>query len=63
LVSVLVTVVVSLATAPKPASELTGLVYGVTPIPKEENVPVFHKPIFWAGVALTLFIILQIIFW
>jgi SSS family solute:Na+ symporter len=62
-VCVLVTVFVSLATTPKPVAELTGLVYGVTPIPKEENVPLMHKPIFWAGVALVLFVILQIIFW
>ena len=63
LVCVLVTVVVSLATTPKPAAELTGLVYGFTPIPKEENVPLLHKPIFWAGVAVAFFVILQIIFW
>jgi solute:Na+ symporter, SSS family len=62
-VCVLVTVVVSLATTPKPLAELTGLVYGVTPIPKEENVPLLQKPIFWASVALVLFVILQIIFW
>jgi solute:Na+ symporter, SSS family len=62
-VCVLVTVFVSLATTPKPVAELTGLVYGVTPIPKEENVPLLQKPIFWAGVALILFVILQIIFW
>jgi len=62
-VCVLVTVFVSLATIPKPVAELTGLVYGVTPIPKEENVPLVRKPIFWAGVALILFVILQIIFW
>jgi len=36
---------------------LAGLVYGYTPIPKEENVPLLHKPIFWAGVALVLFVI------
>jgi len=63
LVCVVVTVAVSLATTPKPAAELTGLVYGYTPIPKEENVPLLHKPIFWAGVALVLFVILQIVFW
>jgi solute:Na+ symporter, SSS family len=63
LVCVSVTVVVSLATAPKPAGELVGLVYGVTPIPKEENVPLLHKPVFWAGVALVLFVILQLTFW
>jgi len=38
-------------------------VYGYTPIPKEENVPLLHKPIFWAGVALVLFVILQVVFW
>jgi solute:Na+ symporter, SSS family len=63
LVCVFVTVAVSLATAPKPATELVGLVYGVTPIPKEENVPLLHKPIFWAGVAVVLFVILQVMFW
>ena len=63
LVCVFVTVGVSLATAPKPAAELVGLVYGVTPIPKEENVALLHKPLFWAGVALLLFIILQLTFW
>jgi solute:Na+ symporter, SSS family len=63
LVCVLVTVGVSLATTPKSAAELTGLVYGATPIPKEENVPLLHKPILWAGVALVLFVILQIVFW
>jgi len=45
------------------AAELAGLVYGYTPIPKEENVPLLHKPIFWAGVALVLFVILQVVFW
>ena len=62
LVCVVVTIGVSLATAPKPATELTGLVYGLTPIPKEEGVPLIHKPIFWAAVAFVLFLILQIVF-
>ena len=62
-VCVAVTVGVSLITTPKPAAELTGLVYGYTPIPKEENVPLLQKPIFWAGVALVLFVILQVVFW
>jgi SSS family solute:Na+ symporter len=63
LVCVLVTVAVSLATTPKPAADLKGLVYGITPIPKEVNVPLLHKPIFWAGAALALLVMLQIIFW
>src|SRR6266849_5553157 len=63
LVCVIVTVGVSLATTPKPDAELTGVVYGITAIPKEENVPLLHKPIFWAGVALALFVVLQLVFW
>src|SRR6201987_2195431 len=62
LVCVVVTIGVSLATAPKPATELTGLVYGLAPLPKEEGVPLIHKPIFWAAVAFGLFLILQIVF-
>src|SRR5262249_23492239 len=63
LVCVSVTIGVSLASSPKPAAGLTGLVYGLTPIPKEEGVPLFHKPIFWAAVAFVLFLILQFLFW
>jgi SSS family solute:Na+ symporter len=63
IVCVLVTVLVSLATKPKPESELVGLVYGVTKIPTEEHVSIFHKPVFWAAVVAVLFVILNIIFW
>src|SRR6202163_2975386 len=60
---VVVTVVVSLATTPVPASELTGLVYGETVIPPIENVPLYQKPIFWAVIVAVIFVILNIIFW
>ena len=63
LVCVIVTVVVSLMTKPKPESELVGLIYGATKIPSEGNLSLFQKPIFWAGVAFGLFAILQWIFW
>jgi solute:Na+ symporter, SSS family len=63
LICVIVTVVVSLATKPKPVSELRGLVYGVTDVPKEGSLPLLQKPIFWAGVALVLFLVLQWMFW
>jgi SSS family solute:Na+ symporter len=63
LVCVTVTVVVSLATKPVPASQLTGLVYGETDIPKLHNVPLLHRPVFWAGVVATVFVILNLIFW
>jgi len=60
---VLVTVVVSLLTKPKPDSELVGLVYGCTEIPSEGHLPLWQRPIFWAGVVMGVFVILQIIFW
>src|SRR5208282_5561433 len=50
LICAFVTVAVSLATRPKPDAELTGLVYGLTAIPHEEHVSIFHRPAFWAAV-------------
>jgi SSS family solute:Na+ symporter len=50
-------------TQAKPDAELTGLVYGLTPIPHEERVPIFHRPVFWGTMVAIAFIILQIIFW
>ena len=63
LINVVVTVLVSLATKPKPEQELEGLVMGVTQIPKEVGVPLLAKPAFWAVVAAIAFLILQWIFW
>jgi solute:Na+ symporter, SSS family len=63
LIGVTVTVLVSLATKPKPASELVGLVYGVTPVPKEGDLSLLRRPAFWAAVAAVLLVILQWIFW
>jgi SSS family solute:Na+ symporter len=63
LICVIVTIVVSAATKPKAVSELKGLVYGVTDVPKEGSLPLLQKPIFWAGVALVLFLVLQWMFW
>jgi SSS family solute:Na+ symporter len=63
LVCVIVTVVVSYATEPKPLSELEGLVYGVVPLPVEHDDHWYQKPIVWAGVIAVLFVILNIIFW
>jgi SSS family solute:Na+ symporter len=63
LACVLVTVVVSYMTQPKPVSELHGLVYGVTDIPHEERVPLIHRPVFWAGVVIVVFFILNLMVW
>ena len=63
IVCVTVTVVVSYATKPKPHAELAGLVYGETEIPSVGDVPFYEKPLFWAGVVVAGFVILNIIFW
>jgi len=63
IICVTVTVVISLATRPKPEAELNGLVYGCTEIPSEHELKLTQRPIFWAGVVCVVFVILQIIFW
>ncbi|SFT54767.1 solute:Na+ symporter, SSS family [Actinopolyspora lacussalsi subsp. righensis] len=67
-VDILVSVVVSLATRPKPAAELVGLVYGLTP--KEdrtasttgEDAGWYRRPALLAGIVLVIVIILNIVF-
>jgi SSS family solute:Na+ symporter len=63
LVCVTVTVVVSWMTKPKPDSELTGLVYGLTEVPSIGNLALYQKPIFWAVVVSVVLIILNIVMW
>ncbi len=63
IICVLVTVVVSYMTQPKPVSELEGLVYGVTAIPQEVEVPIYHRPAFWAVVVGAVFVVLNILVW
>ena len=63
IVCVVVTVVVSLCTKPKPVEELKGLVYGFSGIPKEDDVPLYYRPAFWAVVVAIVFVALNIIFW
>ena len=63
IVCVCVTVMVSYMTKPKSDLELSGLVYGVTAIPREDKVPFYQRPLFWAAVVGVVFVILNIIFW
>ena len=63
LICAVVTVVVSLATRPKPVSELVGLVLGCTEIPGEGHLPLYQRPVFWAAVVGAVFVALNIIFW
>jgi SSS family solute:Na+ symporter len=63
IICVVVTVVVSLVTKPVPTEQLSGLVYGVTPIPDDGATTIWQKPIFWAIVVIVVFFILNLIFW
>ncbi|HMD42533.1 MAG TPA: sodium:solute symporter family protein [Candidatus Acidoferrum sp.] len=63
LVCVIVTVIVSLLTTPKTDAQLKGLVYGVTDIPSEGQVPLVHRPLFWGAVVAAAFAIVNVIFW
>jgi solute:Na+ symporter, SSS family len=63
IICVAVTVIISLVTKPKPASELNGLVYGCTEIPSEGHLALYQRPIFWATIVAIIFVILNIIFW
>jgi len=63
LICVIVTVVVSYSTKPRPVKELAGLVYGCTELPSEGDLPLWKRPIFWAAISAALFLILQWMFW
>ena len=58
-----VTLLVSSLTAPRPEKELGGLVYSLTPRPKEDGVPLYKQPGPLAIVVLLLTVVLNVIFW
>ncbi len=62
IICVLVTVLVSLVTRPKPVSDLVGLVYGATEIPSEGQISLHKRPIFWAAVVFLVLVVLNVIF-
>ncbi|MFC0622652.1 sodium:solute symporter family protein [Kribbella deserti] len=67
-VDIVVSVVVSLVTRPKPDSELAGLVYSLTPkadrseVAGEGDGGWYRKPTLLAGIALAMTIVLNIVF-
>jgi solute:Na+ symporter, SSS family len=63
LICLIVTVIVSLFTAPKSAEQLNGLTWACTRIPKSEQVPLWRRPIFWGVGVAVFFGILQWLFW
>jgi SSS family solute:Na+ symporter len=58
-----VTIVVSLVTRPRPEGELAGLVYSLTPRPRDEGVPIYRQPGPLAIVVLLATLVLNVIFW
>ena len=58
-----ITVVISLFTAPKPVKELEGLVYGVTKMPEEFGVPWYRRPGLLAIGVIAVLLILNILYW
>jgi SSS family solute:Na+ symporter len=58
-----VTIVVSLASRPKPASELHNLVYGLTDIPRDADSPWYKQPAPLAIIVVVALIALNLIFW
>ncbi len=59
----LVTIAVSLMSRPRPEAELKGLVYGVTPIPRETGVVWYMRPVWLSVAAGVICILLNLIFW
>ena len=66
-VDIVLSIVVSLATKPKPAEELVGLVYSETPReqrtdPNEASYPWYRRTVPLAGVALAMVVVLNLLF-
>src|SRR5947208_7088067 len=60
---VVVTVLVTLVTKPKPDEELKGLVYSLRELARYENARCQHWQLLWGMAALAILLVLQIIFW
>jgi SSS family solute:Na+ symporter len=57
------TILISLATKPKPEGELIGLVKGLTAETALSDAPLLQRPAFWAAIALAFVLFLNIYFW
>jgi SSS family solute:Na+ symporter len=58
-----VTIVISMVTRPRPHEELRGLVYSLTPRPRDEGVPLYRQPGPLAIAVLAATLVLNVIFW
>ena len=57
------TILISLFTRPKPESELHNLVYGVTEMPREEGVAWYKRPGPLALIVIAILVVMNIIYW
>lgn len=57
------TILISLVTKPRPDEELKGLVYALTPRPKDEGLAWYQKPSLLALIVIVLLVALNVIFW
>ena len=57
------TILISLFTQPKPESELHNLVYGVTEMPREEGVAWYKRPGPLALIVIAILVVMNIIYW
>ena len=62
-VSIVVTVLVSLVTRPKPDEELTDLVMGLTKLPDQGPCPWYQSPKFWVVIVSVVLVAINIILW
>jgi solute:Na+ symporter, SSS family len=58
-----VTIAVSLLTAPRPDAELVGLVRSLTTMPEDEKLPWFRRPVALATVVIVILVTLNVIFY
>jgi SSS family solute:Na+ symporter len=61
-INLLVTVVVSMVSEPRPEPELVGLVYSLTPKPVEEHLEWYQKPSTLALAVLGMLVVLNLVF-
>jgi SSS family solute:Na+ symporter len=61
-VNMVVTIIVSLATEPRPEAELVGLVYSLTPKPVEGHLAWYEKPSSLAVLVLVILVALNLVF-
>jgi solute:Na+ symporter, SSS family len=59
---VVVSIIISLMTKPRPDSELKGLVYSLTDKPVDSGIPFFKRPLTFALAVLAMTVLLNIIF-